>query len=275
MTDSPGVVSGNCWFELPCRQGRRRQYRRRIHPAQEPHGYVDVARLIAALIRHGDYEQLPNTPSAHQPFPLTATGEQQARDAAGLLRDEIGRQGWSLASCIDTSSLLRAWQTARIIADRLADLCEVATEVACFDDLAERGLGSAANLTLSQIEELIHRDPRFPDVPPDWKANSHYRLPLQGAESLREAGERVASHLQRRMNALPEATGTGWLKLFVGHGAAMRHAAWHLGVLEFRQIAQLSMYHAQPVFLERLPNGCWRHIGGEWKVRMQDSRDLD
>jgi hypothetical protein len=35
------------------------------------------------------------------------------------------------------------------------------------------------------------------------------------------------------------------------------------------------MYHARPVFLEYLPNGGWRHIGGNWKVRAQDSRELD
>lgn len=234
-----------------------------------------MARLIAALIRHGDYAQLPDTPSAHQPFPLTAQGEQQARAAANRLRDEIGRQGWELAPCIDSSCMLRAWQTARIIGDRLADLCTAGIDVAVFDALAERGLGSAANLTVTQIEEVICRDPRFPDVPPGWKADSHYRLPLQGAESLLEAGERVAAHLRQRLAAMPAATEVHWLKLFVGHGAAMRHAAWRLGVLEFKHIAQLSMYHARPVFLEYLPNGGWRHIGGDWKVRAQDSRELD
>jgi 2,3-bisphosphoglycerate-dependent phosphoglycerate mutase len=231
--------------------------------------------LIAALIRHGDYEQRPDTPSAHQPFPLTVHGEQQAHAAADRLRDEIGRQGWELVPCIDSSRMLRAWQTARIIGDQLVDLTKAGMHVAGFDALAERGLGSAANLTVAQIEDVIQRDPRFPDVPPGWKTDSHYRLPLQGAESLREAGERVAAHLQRRVATVPAETDVDWLKLFVGHGAAMRHAAWHLGVLEFEQIAQLSMYHARPVFLEYLPNGRWRHVGGDWKVRVQEDRELD
>ena len=41
-----------------------------------------MARLIVALIRHGDYAQLPDTPSAHQPFGLTEKGCKQAQEAA-------------------------------------------------------------------------------------------------------------------------------------------------------------------------------------------------
>lgn len=44
-----------------------------------------MPRLIAALIRHAEYQQLPDTPSAHQPFALTTTGEQQERAAARWL----------------------------------------------------------------------------------------------------------------------------------------------------------------------------------------------
>jgi 2,3-bisphosphoglycerate-dependent phosphoglycerate mutase len=97
---------------------------------------------------------------------------------------------------------------------------------------------------------------------------------LQGAESLLEAGERVAGHLSHSMAALPPDEHDR-VKLFVGHGAAFRHAAWHLGVLEFGQIRQLSMYHCQPVMLEYLPDGQWRHFAGEWKVRSADSRFTD
>jgi broad specificity phosphatase PhoE len=234
-----------------------------------------MARLIAALIRHGDYVQLPNTPSAHQPFPLNAAGEQQAREAAALLRDVCARNGWQLESCIDSSRMLRAWQTARIIAFELADLVPSGLTVTSFDALAERCVGSAANLSVAQIEDIMHRDPRFPDLPPGWKSDSHYCLPLQGAESLAEAGERVAAHLRQRTAGLSQTPDTPCLKLFVGHGAAMRHAAWHLGVLGFEQVAQLSMYHGRPVFIECQPDGSWQHVGGDWKVRLQDVVELD
>jgi 2,3-bisphosphoglycerate-dependent phosphoglycerate mutase len=234
-----------------------------------------MARLIAALIRHGDYAQLPDTPSAHQPFPLNAAGERQARQAAALLRDACVRNGWQPESCIDSSRMLRAWQTARIIADELADLLPAGFTVASFDALAERCVGAAANLSVGQIEDIMHRDPRFTDLPEGWKSDSHYRLPLQGAESLAESGERVAAHLRQRTAGLAAAPATACLKLFVGHGAAMRHAAWHLGVLRLEQIAQLSMYHARPVFLECLPDGSWRHAGGDWKVRSQEAMEPD
>ena len=47
--------------------------------------------LIAVFIRHGDYQQLPDTPSAHQPFPLTQAGEKQAQQAAvSTLRTSTG-----------------------------------------------------------------------------------------------------------------------------------------------------------------------------------------
>jgi broad specificity phosphatase PhoE len=234
-----------------------------------------MARLIAALIRHGDYAQLPDTPSAHQPFPLNAAGEQQAREAAALLRAACARNGWQLQPAIDSSRMLRAWQTARIIAFELADLVPAGLTVTSFDALAERSVGSAANLSVAQIRDIIHRDPRFPDLPEGWKSDSHYCLPLQGAESLVEAGGRVAAHLRQAIGNLPATPDVPRLKLFVGHGAAMRHAAWHLGVLEFQQVARLSMYHGRPVFIECLPDSSWCHAGGEWKVRDRDSMELD
>jgi 2,3-bisphosphoglycerate-dependent phosphoglycerate mutase len=81
-----------------------------------------------------------------------------------------------------------------------------------------------------------------------------------------EAGERVAAHLTRTMASLP-ATDQDTVKIFVGHGAAFRHAACHLGVLQFRQLRQLSMHHCRPVLLEYLSGGNWRHLEGEWKIR--------
>ena len=65
------------------------------------------------------------------------------------------------------------------------------------------------------------------------------------------------------------------VKLFVGHGAAFRHAAHHLGVLAFEQLRQLSMFHCQPVLIEYTPGGQWRHLGGDWKVRDAHSEFTD
>jgi 2,3-bisphosphoglycerate-dependent phosphoglycerate mutase len=233
-----------------------------------------MARLIAALVRHGDYHQMPDTPSAHQPYPLTRTGEEQAQEAVQTLRELIIANGWELIPSIDSSCMLRAWQTAGIFAAGLQLDASSAPLVESFDELAERGVGSAANLSVAQIEAVLRQDPRFPDPPADWKADSHYRLPLQGAESLLEAGERVAAHLADRMAGLPSAA-SDRIKLFVGHGAAFRHAAYHLGVLAFDQIRQLSMYHCQPLLIEYRPAGRWRHAGGAWKIRAEHSQFTD
>lgn len=236
-----------------------------------------MARLIAALIRHGDYHQLPGTPSAHQPFALSPRGVCQARAAAEQMKQSLRAQGWQPLAEIDSSMLLRAWQTAQLFADELAELFTTseAGQVVTFEALAERGLGSAANLTSEQILQVMRDDPRYPLPPPDWKSNSHYRLPLQGAESLMEAGQRVADHLQARMAALPRVAGETRVKLFVGHGAAFRHAAHLLGVLAFEDIARLSMHHAQPVYLEYDAQGRWQQVAGNWKIREQASLYTD
>lgn len=234
-----------------------------------------MARVIAAIIRHGDYHQLPDTPSAHQPFPLNADGEQHARDAAGDILETCERNGWEPVPAIDCSHMLRAWQTAHIIAGRIADTMPSQPVLESHDALAERGVGCAANLTTEQIRKVLREDPRFSEPPADWKSDSQYRLPLQGAESLLDAGERVAGYLVRRMKELGDETPGDRLKLFVGHGAAFRHAAFHLGVLEFSRIARLSMHHGRPVYLEYLPGGSWRHIGGDWKIRTKKVRFTD
>ena len=233
-----------------------------------------MARLIAALIRHGDYHQLADTPSAHQPWPLNSAGETQAQEEAQQLHDIIVRNDWTLVPCIDSSRLLRAWQTAVIFAEGLADLTPSLPQPESYDALAERSVGSAANLTIAQIEAALQQDPRVSAPPAGWKADSHYCLPLQGAESLLQAGERVAAHLSQSMAALPP-DGHDRIKIFVGHGAAFRHAAYHLGVLAFAQLRQLSMFHCRPVMIEYLPGGQWRYVEGDWKVRAEFSRFTD
>jgi 2,3-bisphosphoglycerate-dependent phosphoglycerate mutase len=167
--------------------------------------------------------------------------------------------------------MLRAWQTAMIFVDRLFQHEMPTTLIDSYDELAERGVGSVANLSIKQIEKLIIEDPRYEEPPLDWKSNSHYCLPFQGAESLMQAGQRVAEHLVRQMQVLSSTVRDDTVKLFVGHGAAFRHAAHHMGILEFEQLARLSMFHAQPVLLEYSVDGSWRHIHGDWKIRNIDN----
>ena len=98
-----------------------------------------MANLIAALVRHGEYHQLQDTPSAHQPFPLNEAGERQAADAADELCTLIERNDWELVPVIDSSRMLRAWQTAGIFAYRLAGTSDQDIRVESLDELAERG----------------------------------------------------------------------------------------------------------------------------------------
>ncbi len=219
-----------------------------------------MARRFAALVRHGDYHQRRGAPSAHQPFALTAKGEEQARDAAQNLIEMAASMGADICSEIDSSRMLRAWSTADIMRGALnGDFF-----VSCHDALAERSVGALANLRVDEINQIVAADPRFDPLPKNWKSDSHFCLPFQGAESLMQSGKRVASHLIDRMGTLPAHDS---IKVFVGHGASFRHAAHHLGVLDFDDIAALSMYHARPVVLEWLADGTWRHVAGDWKVR--------
>ena len=232
-----------------------------------------MSRLIAAFIRHGDYHQLKDTPSAYQPFPLTEKGKAQAKQAGDKIIQILNRQQWVLATEIDCSKLLRAYQTTIEIKRQLSCLdlkhCE-------FNVLAERSVGaSCANLTNAQIQSLIQQDPRYQVLPENWKADSHFRLPFDDAESLLDAGKRVAVHVNLRMNQLRHVCTQDTLKLFVGHGAAFRHAAYHLGILEFEQIAKLSMYHCEPLYFELMPDNSWQHIAGSWKVRKKQTLYTD
>jgi 2,3-bisphosphoglycerate-dependent phosphoglycerate mutase len=113
----------------------------------------------------------------------------------------------------------------------------------------------------------VAADPRGKTLPEGWKSMSRFRLPLPGAESLLEAGDRVQRCLRRRMDELAREAEIDTVRLFVGHGGSFRHAAVHLGVLALEEAPALSMHHCRPVVLERLPDGNWARVAGEWKER--------
>lgn len=237
-----------------------------------------LASLIVAFVRHGEYQQPPGVPSAHLPYPLTSDGIKQASDAAQSLKKIALEKSWKICPVIDSSRQLRAWQTASIIASELQQHTSSDVTVESFEQLAERGLGSAANLTVEQIESVVAADPRFEPLPAGWKADSNFRLPLQGAESLMQAGERVNRHVAGRANSLMQVISEDTLKIFIGHGAAFRHAAVHMGLMTTEKAVALSMYHCTPLYFERREdrqNNNWHHIAGEWKIRKAKGVDLD
>ncbi len=224
-----------------------------------------------ALIRHGAYHQRKDVPSALQPHPLTDEGEQQARDCANLVRELLAEVNTTLNPVAYSSRQLRAWQTAQLATAALSpDGTPFATEQS--PALSERALGSAANLTLGEIEAALALDPRFETPPAGWKSNSDYCLPLQGAESLMMAGTRVAGFLSRLVQ---NPTTRSRMTLVFGHGAAFRHAAHVLGVMPRSDIAAHSMYHARPLLLCYNDDDRWAHCGGAWKARGRTEVLLD
>jgi 2,3-bisphosphoglycerate-dependent phosphoglycerate mutase len=218
--------------------------------------------LFAAFIRHGTFRQPAHVPSAHLPYPLLPEGRIEAERGARLLAALIEQHELDTASVIDCSPLRRAWETATIVARVLGERLSRPFEVTETAALSERCLGSAANLTTTEIETIVADDPRYPALPPGWKRDPHFVVPFPGAESLLAAGERVASHVKQQTAPLCDRG----LKLFVGHGGAFRHAAFHLGTLELEDLAALSMYCGEPVILQQSLLG-WSHFEGRWKRR--------
>jgi 2,3-bisphosphoglycerate-dependent phosphoglycerate mutase len=221
---------------------------------------------FAILVRHGAYHQKPDTPSALQPYALTDAGKAQARELGAEIADIARQEGFRLAPEILCSRQLRAWQTAALLGQSLGERLGSDFTITEDEALAERSVGALANLTLREIEQVIADDPRTAPLPGDWKSNSHHRLPVQGAESLMDAGERVAAFLEQKMADLNDGAGPN-ARIFVGHGASIRHAAHCLGVLAFDQIRQLSMHHGRAVVLKLDKHDTWAHHGGDWKLR--------
>ena len=220
-----------------------------------------------ALIRHGEYHQQSGAPSAHQPHPLNTAGEGHARTSAEKVARFLQVHGLQLHPQICCSRMLRGWQTAEMIRQSLQAQIQQPLTLQESESLAERSVGSVANLTADEIGDIVGRDPRYPNLPEGWKSDSQFCLPFQGAESLLDAGQRVARYIEE---SLPTDDGnkSAQLKLFVGHGAAFRHAAFHMGAMAYDDISKLSMFHDEPIFLQfESSDRKWNHLAGEWKVR--------
>lgn len=221
-----------------------------------------------AFLRHGAYHQRSDAPSARQPFALSQEGVEQAREGARQLMQMIAQFGLKPVAQIHSSRQLRAWQTANELLASLRAHGHQVDNIVQSSDLAERGVGCAANLTLSEIEAVLRDDPRCEPPPRGWKSDSDYCLPLEGAESLSDAGRRVAGYIQRCLHP-------GSLTVLVGHGASFRHACHHLGLLRREDIAGMSMYHARPLLFCHDGRGSWQHLAGEWKIRTPKEVPLD
>ena len=228
-------------------------------------------RRVAAFVRHGHFDRPEGVASAHSLFPLSELGREQARGAADPILESCEELGLELDPRIEASQLLRAWETANLIAETLAKRTGQRFYVVQRNELIERGLGSCANMTFDRISTMLAADPRLGSLPEGWRRMPEFRLPVQGAESLMEAGARTATRVATSIDSIPEVDSRDLMRLFVAHSGCLRHAAVQLGAIDVRVVAGLSMDFAQSVYVEKLPTGDWVHIAGQFKKRIPGS----
>lgn len=225
-------------------------------------------RRIAAFVRHGHFERPEGVASAHSLFPLSERGRDQARNAADPILELCEEMSLELDPRIEASQLLRAWETANLIAESLETRTGKRFHVLQRDELVERGLGSCANMPFDEIRAMLGADPRLGALPEGWRRMPEFRLPVQGAESLMQAGARTATRVATSLDSIPAEDPRDLMRLFVAHSGCLRHAAVQLGALDVRVVPGLSMDFAQSVFVEKLGNGDWIHIAGQFKKRL-------
>ena len=225
-------------------------------------------RRIAALVRHGHFDRPENVASAHSLFPLSERGRGQARHAVDPILELCEELGLELDPRVEASQLLRAWETANLIAEALTTRLGKRFHVLQRDELVERGLGSCANLTFDEIRALLAADPRLDLLPDGWRRMPEFRLPVRGAESLMQAGARTATRIAMSLASIPAEDPRDLVRLFVAHSGCLRHAAVQLGALDVRVVPGLSMDFAQVILLEKLPSGDWVHIAGEFRKQL-------
>jgi len=228
-------------------------------------------RRVAGFVRHGHFDRPDDTASAHSLFPLTGKGREQAKNAVDPILECCEELGLELDPRIEASQLLRAWETANLIAEALAARTGKRFHVFARDELVERGLGSCANMTFDRIREVLSNDPRLGPLPEGWRRMPEFRLPVPGAESLMHAGARTAARVATSLDSIPAEDDRDLMRLFVAHSGCLRHATVQLGALDVRVVAGLSMDFGQSVFVEKLANGDWVHIAGQFKKRLPGS----
>jgi broad specificity phosphatase PhoE len=153
------------------------------------------------LARHGETDWNRELRwQGHADRPLTAAGRDQARALAQELADEP-------IAAVYSSDLIRAHETARIVADRLG------LDVTVLPDLREIDVGSWSGLTR---DEIAHH---FPEGYRRWVEEG---LTGHDGETGEQLAERIVGAVERIASAHP-----GDRVLVVSHGGAMRAVLNH------------------------------------------------
>lgn len=174
------------------------------------------------LIRHGETEwNRVGRIQGTSDIPLNETGRQQARDTAAVLLD---RMDPALPVAVASSDLVRARETAQIIADEL-DLPAPHS----YPDLRERAYGEAEGMTAAEIEARWGV-PRPADLP--------------GAEPWPHVRRRAVRGVRQVARDVRRLTAPGAASVIVvSHGALIRELVRHISRGELPDPAS------------RLPNG--------------------
>ena len=104
-----------------------------------------------ALIRHGDYEQPADVPSALLPYGLTTKGADQARACVALINAFCRSHQLVVRPVLHCSRQVRAYQTATIIAAGLKDGGAGEDEV----ERAEKELEALTKSHTDRIDEAL------------------------------------------------------------------------------------------------------------------------
>jgi broad specificity phosphatase PhoE len=167
------------------------------------------------LVRHGETDwNLERRVQGHTDRPLNETGRAQAR----ALADELAAEQIDV---IYSSDLIRAHETARIVAERKG------LDVTAVAELRERDFGTWEGLTDDDVFA------RFPDA--------HHRA-WGDAETKGEMAERVLEALRR----IALAHGDGRV-LAVSHGGPLRAVLGHCGVDGVGRIANCQVVRVEVV----------------------------
>lgn len=222
-------------------------------------------RRVAGLVRHGHFDRPEETASAHRLLPLTDRGREQAAASADAILALCLEQDLELDTTIEVSQLLRAWETGTILASALGERTGTTFVLDERNEIIERGIGSCANLRFDEIESVLALDTRLDALPKGWRRMPEFRLPVQGAESLIQAGERTGARIDASIESISDDDPRDVLRLFVAHSGCLRHAAVHLGALELSAVSSLSMDFCQAILIEKSQHGDWKQLAGQWK----------
>lgn len=161
------------------------------------------------LIRHSQSEgNAAHRIQGHHDEPLTDLGREQAQALANRLRAQY------ILSALYTSPLLRACQTAEIIAGT------VALDVQVVDGLKEYDCGVVTGMTLEQVQA------RYPEIAKRWAEDS-WRVPIPEEEGPDAFQRRVLS----AMEGIAAAHGADETVAVVAHGGTL--SVYLAGLLGF------------------------------------------